>query len=161
MEQDPGYKANIKKKIKQSNSSEDVRERISNTLKKKWQDPEFRAYMMEKMAKRKQPKDRTKSDEYRRKISESMKRKWEDPSYRARAINGMASSVKRKSTASGTVRKKTTRSGSSGPTAKIKKKKKKKVSGTKTIIKPTATISAIPEAPLKDASEAKKMPVKK
>ncbi|EJK50014.1 hypothetical protein THAOC_31052 [Thalassiosira oceanica] len=66
-----------------------VRKRISETLKKRWADPEFRSKMMKKIATRK-PKDGKRNDEHRRKISEAMKRKWADETYRRRATEGMA-----------------------------------------------------------------------
>ena len=70
-----------------------IRARISNTLKEKWQDPEFRVSMMEKMAHRK--KRSPTGDSHRKKISAAMKKKWMDDEYRKRATEGMAK-VKRK-----------------------------------------------------------------
>jgi len=134
---DPEYKQNIKSKIKESNSSEDVRARISNTLKEKWKDPEFRAYMMDKMAKRKPPSNNSRGDEYRKKISESMKKKWEDPNYRAKALDGMQTSNKKRTPS---VRKKKVSSG-----LKKKKKKKKKVTVEAVMLEPAIKTSPAPE----------------
>ena len=66
-----------------------VRKRIAETLKKKWQEPEFRATMMEKIAKRKTSSG-ARAVTHRQKISEAMKRKWMDDEYRNRATAGMA-----------------------------------------------------------------------
>lgn len=80
----------MKAKVQKSNSTPDVRKRISETLKKKWQDPEFRQYMLDKMATRNSNKNTQHSLSHRQKISDSMKRKWrEDEHYRNKAINGM------------------------------------------------------------------------
>merc|ERR1712048_462316 len=58
------------------------------TLKKKWQDPEFRETMMAKFKNR---RSSGKMDsESRLKKSEAMKVKWQDETYRERAMNGMA-----------------------------------------------------------------------
>ena len=140
--------------MKQSNSSEAVRERISNALKEKWKDPEFRAYMMERMKQRRQPTSMKRDAEYRRKISESMKRKWEDPEYRAKAMNGMVGkktskpSAKRK--ASATVKNE------SDVSPIVKKKKEKKTTSRK-----TPSVSATPASPLTLAEFApKKVPKK-
>merc|ERR1711862_179798 len=87
-----------KAKVRNSNSSADVRKRISESLKKRWQDPAFRKFMMDKMAERKRSNTQH-SAAHGRKISETMKRKWrEDEENRNKAINGMAR-VTRKSIA--------------------------------------------------------------
>ena len=72
---------------------ESIRKRISETLKKRWEDPEFRANMMEKFANRKLQSGK-RGDEHRRKISAAMKRKWMDEEYRSRATAGMAKGQK-------------------------------------------------------------------
>lgn len=85
---DPEYRAKKVNSAKAQNSSKDSRERIADTLRKKWEDPEFRAYMMERMATRKKS-SAVVDDEHRRKISQAMKKKWKDASYRAKAVKGM------------------------------------------------------------------------
>ena len=67
-----------------------VRKRISESLKKRWEDPEFRAQMMEKFANRKSQQGDKRDESHRRKISVAMKRKWADEEYRKRATAGMA-----------------------------------------------------------------------
>jgi len=64
------------------------RKQISETLKKKWEDPDFRAKMMEKIKARK-TNSSVQSLDHRKKISEAMKKKWQDPEYRSKAINGI------------------------------------------------------------------------
>lgn len=66
-----------------------VRKRIAETLKKKWEDPEFRASMMEKFKKRKTSSG-SRGQAHREKISAAMKKKWMDEEYRKRATDGMA-----------------------------------------------------------------------
>jgi len=75
------------KTVASGNIGDSVRKRISETLKKKWEDPEFRANMMAKFKTRKRT---VKDDSHRKKISEAMKRKWMDEEYRRRATEGMA-----------------------------------------------------------------------
>lgn len=66
-----------------------VRQRISESLKKRWEDPDFRANMMDKFSKRKSnPANR--NEAHRQKISAAMKKKWMDEEYRKRATEGMA-----------------------------------------------------------------------
>ena len=85
---DPEYRAKKEAAAKKQNSSKDARQRIAETLRQKWQDPEFRAYMMEKMATRKKSSPVI-DEEQRRKISLAMKMKWQDGEYRAKAVDGM------------------------------------------------------------------------
>lgn len=66
-----------------------VRKRIAETLKKKWEDPEFRATMMDKFKKRKTTSG-SRGQAHREKISAAMKKKWMDEEYRKRATDGMA-----------------------------------------------------------------------
>lgn len=66
-----------------------VRKRIAETLKQKWEDPEFRASMMEKFKKRK-TNSGSRGQTHREKISAAMKKKWMDEEYRKRATEGMA-----------------------------------------------------------------------
>ena len=60
----------------------------ASPLKKKWEDPEFRAKMMEKIKARK-TNSSVQSLDHRKKISEAMKKKWQDPEYRSKTINGI------------------------------------------------------------------------
>jgi len=85
---DPEYRARKEASARIANQGADARKRIANTLKKKWQDPEFRAYMMAKMAKRKKPTKPVDAS-HREKISLAMKKKWQDASYREKAVGGM------------------------------------------------------------------------
>ena len=64
--------------------------KISNTLKKRWQDPEFREKMMKAMKKRNLSTLSTKKQ--RQKISDAIKKKWQDEDYRQRAMKGMEES---------------------------------------------------------------------
>ena len=78
---DDVYRESMMNKTAVVNSRIDAREKISATLKAKWEDPEFRERMMEKIrSRRASPKDR--DPEYRRKISEAMIAKWKDDEYR-------------------------------------------------------------------------------
>jgi hypothetical protein len=80
----------MKHKAKAAASNDATRKRISDTLKKKWEDPEFRSLMLEKIKTRKSQAGNTTDDSHRKKISEAMRKKWKDPSYRKAAIGGMA-----------------------------------------------------------------------
>jgi hypothetical protein len=85
---DSEYRERMTTNMKTTYSKVEVRNKVSATLKKKWQDPEFRQAMLEKMnTRRKSP---SLSDEYRQKISDAMKKKWQDPQYRAKAMDAMA-----------------------------------------------------------------------
>ena len=77
------------KTIASGNVGKSVRKRISETLKKKWEDPNFRASMMEKFKNRKF-RSGERAESHRQKISIAMKRKWRDEEYRKRATAGMA-----------------------------------------------------------------------
>lgn len=148
--EDPDYKTNMKNKLGDSNKKETVRERISNTLKEKWKDPEFRAYMMEKIANRRAAPS-TRGDDYRRKISESMKRKWEDPNYRAKAVKGMSNAAKGR-----------VESTTDSPQKKPKKKpvvKKTKEKTTSTSIKKDTTKSEKPKISITPVPMLTKVPV--
>ena len=63
-----------------------MREKISQTLKAKWEEPEFR----EKMMTRSFPR----TDEWRALVSEKIRAKWDDPSYRAAVTVGIQNSNK-------------------------------------------------------------------
>ncbi len=126
------------------NGENKMRKKISNTLKEKWKDPEFRAKMMERMKTRKKPAGGLKESQ-RKKISEAMKLKWQDEKYRNKTIEGME---KHRRTVSTTTRKprKTTRTVQKKgimqltPTSLPKKKRKKKKATT--TINGTASIKA-------------------
>ncbi len=64
------------------------RAKISKTLKERWQDPKFRAKMVESMQNRK-TRSGPASVAQRKKISEAMKKKWQDAQYRKNAMEGM------------------------------------------------------------------------
>ena len=72
------------------NSQLENRKRISETLKKKWEDPEFREIMMEKIQNRKRTNVKQ-TEEHKRKLSETMKKKWQDPEYREKTLKGIQS----------------------------------------------------------------------
>lgn len=65
-----------------------ARQKISNTLKQKWQDPVFREKMLKSMKGRKGT-NAAASKAQRKKISEAMKKKWQDKEYRNKALQGM------------------------------------------------------------------------
>ena len=75
-------------KANQLNSLPENRKRISETLKKKWEDPVFRERMMKSIHNRKK-RDLSQSSDHRQKISEAMKKKWQDPQYREKTISGI------------------------------------------------------------------------
>lgn len=85
---DPEFRAKKEASARKANNGTEARKRIADTLKKKWQDPEFRAYMMERIAQRKKPAPKA-GNSHREKISEAMKKKWQDKEYRERAMTGM------------------------------------------------------------------------
>jgi hypothetical protein len=76
------------KKTGQKANTVSARQKISQTLKQKWQDPEFRMRMINSMKGRKSPSMES-SKAQREKISAAMKKKWQDRSYREKAILGM------------------------------------------------------------------------
>lgn len=90
---DPDYRDNMVKKSLFSNSKLDVKQKISEALKLKWQDEEFRAYMMEKMN---QSRNKTTTNQNKphdvshcEKISLAMKKKWQDDNYRKKTLAAM------------------------------------------------------------------------
>jgi len=85
---DPEYRERMTTNMKEAYSKDEIRLKVSETLKKKWENPEFRQEMLEKMQKRRKSSPIA-SDEYRQKISNSMKKKWQDPEYRAKTIDSM------------------------------------------------------------------------
>jgi hypothetical protein len=87
VKQDPEYQAKMKKTTDKTNTTS-ARQKISQTLKEKWQDPDFRMKMMNAMKNRKSPNAEN-STAQRAKISAAMKRKWQDMNYRRKAILGM------------------------------------------------------------------------
>jgi len=90
---DPEYRAKKEESARRQNTSASSREKIAKSLKKKWEDPKFRAYMMEKMKQRKKPAKV--SDEHRAKISEAMKKKWQDEKYRTKTVDNIRKAAAR------------------------------------------------------------------
>jgi len=84
---DPEYRAKKEESARKQNVTASSREKIANTLKKKWEDPTFRAYMMEKMKQRKKPAKP--SAQHKEKISLAMKKKWQDEKYREKAVGNI------------------------------------------------------------------------
>lgn len=76
------------RKINAKSDSVSARQKISNTLKEKWKDPEFREKMLKSMKGRKSSSNAT-SAKSREKISLAMKKKWQDAEYRKKAMKGM------------------------------------------------------------------------
>lgn len=72
---------------KKSSSDLSSREKISKTLKEKWQDPAFREKMTKAMNDNKNIT--SPSESQKAKISAAMKKKWQDKEYRAKAMKGM------------------------------------------------------------------------
>lgn len=141
------------KTVASGNVSRTVRNRISETLKKRWEDPEFRAIMMEKFKDRKArsgPRDQT----HRQRISEAMKRKWMDEEYRKRATEGMnkgrenlASQVKAARPLKPKMPQKPTYVQSMKPLSPLK---------TRTVLKTTTTSSSIQTKKKKKKAATKK-----
>lgn len=76
------------RKINAKSDTVSARQKISNTLKEKWKDPEFREKMLKSMKGRKSSSNAT-SAKSREKISLAMKKKWQDAEYRKKAMKGM------------------------------------------------------------------------
>jgi hypothetical protein len=76
-------------KVANANADISVRQKISASLRAKWQEPAFRAEMMEKMSNRK-GKQGAHDQSHREKISAAMRAKWQDEDYRAKAMEGIA-----------------------------------------------------------------------
>ena len=72
-------------KISSISPSEDVRERISQTLKTKWQDPEFRERMLASSFPR--------TDKWRESIAVKIRAKWEEEGYRSAVTAGIRRSL--------------------------------------------------------------------
>lgn len=87
--EDTEYRDLMTNKTIASGVGSSIRKRISETLKRRWEDPEFRAKMMSKFANRKSGSG-ARDESHRQKISAAMKRKWLDEEYRQRATEGMA-----------------------------------------------------------------------
>jgi len=86
--EDPEYQAKMKKTGQKTNTLS-ARQKISQTLKQKWQDPEFRLKMINSMKGRKTSSSVESNRAQREKISAAMKKKWQDRNYRQKAIMGM------------------------------------------------------------------------
>ena len=164
---DPEYRAKKEESARRQNSGATAREKIANTLKKKWEDPEFRAYMMEKIKQRKKPAKP--SAEHREKISQAMKKKWQDDTYREKAVGNMRKTMAKNAASrptTSTARRKTRPAttdatkpkqrelkngiyavvAESSPTKKVKKKAARK---TKTKTKTTASGATVATKPKK------------
>jgi hypothetical protein len=88
--EDPEYRATMTEKVASANADITVRQKISASLRKKWQEPEFRAEMMEKMSNRKGKTGLAHDQSHREKISAAMRAKWQDEEYRQKAMDGIA-----------------------------------------------------------------------
>jgi len=86
---DPEYRAKMKEKTMVANTDESIRKKIAETLRQKWQDPEFRAQMMSKFTNRKRSPGVVNED-HRQKISAAMKAKWQDEEYRQKTLQSIA-----------------------------------------------------------------------
>ena len=76
--QNPEYRASYSQARKgNSNHSADTKKRISDAIKAKWQDNEYRSRLV----------GTERSPEVRAKISESLKQRWEDPEFREKMMN--------------------------------------------------------------------------
>ena len=78
------------KTVASGNVGSSVRKRIAETLRKRWEDPDFRTKMMTSFANRRADATRSKQQSHRQRISAAMKQKWMDEEYRKRATEGMA-----------------------------------------------------------------------
>jgi hypothetical protein len=85
---DPNYRSSMVEKSVNANTKDDVRKRISDTLREKWKDPEYRSNMLAKMATRK-ARSRSHDDSHRAKISQAIKAKWQDEEYRQKALDSI------------------------------------------------------------------------
>jgi hypothetical protein len=90
---DEGYRENMVNKSSQHNGHVDVRRRISEALKAKWQEPEFRERMLEQIRNRRSASGE-RGEEYRRKISEAMKTKWREQEYREKTLGSIRERAK-------------------------------------------------------------------
>jgi len=86
---DEEYRANMTNKTMAVNSRPEIRQKISETLRRKWEDPDFRANMTAKMATRNKRSSGNHDLSHREKISQAMKAKWQDEAYRKRATEAM------------------------------------------------------------------------
>jgi len=73
------------KKASTKNTHLHIREKISQTLKEKWQDPDFRSKMIQSIQQRER-KTASLSTTQKERISEAMKKKWQDSDYRFKAL---------------------------------------------------------------------------
>lgn len=85
---DAGYRESMMNKTTVINARGDMRQKISETLKAKWLEPDFREKMMEKIRNRRAA-SKNRDDDYRRKISEAMKAKWQDDDYRNKTTSSI------------------------------------------------------------------------
>jgi hypothetical protein len=78
-------------------SKEEIRQKISQTLREKWQDREFREAMLEKMANSTRRRAAASGEhplrydtDHRQRISDAMKEKWQDEAYRSKTLESIA-----------------------------------------------------------------------
>ena len=94
---DAEYRAKMVQSSHSVNTMDSVRQKISASLRAKWQDPSFRAQMIENMARKRALASNDNSSSYnnqksssaRQKISEAIKAKWQDAEYREKIRLGM------------------------------------------------------------------------
>lgn len=129
---DPEYRDNMVKKSLETNSKQNVKKRISESLKLKWQDPEFRALMLEKM-KQKMNRPAAPHDlSHREKISQAMKKKWQDQEYRQKTLAAIQQRRKMAPPKTSIKKKPTT---TISPTTEIRVVQPRKVQPPKKIVK--------------------------
>ncbi|KAI2494029.1 Intron-encoded nuclease repeat 2 [Fragilaria crotonensis] len=117
---DAAYRESMMNKTTVINARGDMRQKISETLKAKWLEPDFREKMMEKIRNRRAASN-NRDDDYRRKISEAMKAKWQDDDYR----NKTTSSIRQRTSVMAKARpekepKKPKRSPRTNPESKVR-----------------------------------------
>jgi hypothetical protein len=74
------------KRVTSNNTNLHIREKISQTLKEKWQDPNFRSKMIQSIQQRERKTSLSPTQKER--ISEAMKKKWQDSDFRFKAMMG-------------------------------------------------------------------------
>ena len=87
---DNDYRNSMLEKTGGANSNPSVRQKISETLRKKWQDPDFRETMMAKIARRKAGSGASHNQAHRSKISAAVKAKWQDAEYRRKTLEAIS-----------------------------------------------------------------------
>jgi hypothetical protein len=87
---DESYRQAMTEKAQVINTQVGVRSRISQSLKEKWKDEEFRTTMIAKMSNRKSLEGETLDESHRKRISDAMKAKWQDKEYREKTLKSIA-----------------------------------------------------------------------